>query len=332
MTFHPIVLHADTLAAEDDERAPQTQFVAERQVAFLEALAVTGSVRGAARRARVSHQTCYRARRNSAAFGRAWDAALVVARGAAEAQLADYAMRGVEEEVWYHGEHVGTRRRFSDRLLLAHLARLDRMRTDARIERLAEDFDAMLTRLRRGEGIEVEPAPAAPAGEGGFSSNGPCNMRSMSAEADKQGRPPVGEGEEAEAARAPAEPPCDCPGATHGFATGERHWQRGPSGWEPVANIGGDGPCCEAPSWPECRACPHYPRVTRLIEEMAEARPADAPTPVDLGGDPWAIEACQMEAFAAGDEDWWRYGEGWVLYGQDARGHWVAEAGEATSG
>ena len=45
MSFHPIVLHADLLAAEDDERAPQTQFVAERQVAFLEALAVTGSVR-----------------------------------------------------------------------------------------------------------------------------------------------------------------------------------------------------------------------------------------------------------------------------------------------
>lgn len=58
-----IVLHADLLAAEDDARAPQTQFVAERQVAFLEALAVTGSVRGAARRVGVSHQTCYRARR-----------------------------------------------------------------------------------------------------------------------------------------------------------------------------------------------------------------------------------------------------------------------------
>ncbi|MBO6769237.1 MAG: hypothetical protein JJ901_13180 [Erythrobacter sp.] len=60
-----IVRHADLLAAEDDERAPQTQFVAERQVAFLEALAVTVSVRGAARRARVSHQTCYRARRHT---------------------------------------------------------------------------------------------------------------------------------------------------------------------------------------------------------------------------------------------------------------------------
>ena len=270
MTFHPIVLHADILAAEDDERAPQTQFVAERQVAFLEALAVTGSVRGAARRARVSHQTCYRARRNSAAFGRAWDAALVVARGAAEAQLADYAMRGVEEEVWYHGEHVGTRRRFSDRLLLAHLARLDRMRTDARIEALAEDFDAMLTRLRRGEGIEVEPAPAAPAGEGGFSSHGPCNMRSMSADA------------------------------------------------------GGQEACHDEPE--------RSARDADLLEEMAEARPADAPTLLDLGGARRAIEACQMEAFAAGDEDWWRYGEGWVLYGQDARGRWVPEADSVEDG
>lgn len=58
-----IVLYADLLAAEEDERAPQTQFVAVRQVAFLEALGVVGSVHGAARWARVSHQTCYRARR-----------------------------------------------------------------------------------------------------------------------------------------------------------------------------------------------------------------------------------------------------------------------------
>ena len=181
MSLHPIVLHADILAAEDDERAPQTQFVAERQVAFLEALAVTGNVRTAARRARVSHQTCYRARRGSAAFGRAWDAALVVARGAAEAKLADYAMNGIEEEVWYHGEHRGERRRFSDRLLLAHLARLDRMRGDERIEALAEDFDGMILRLRRGEPIEPEPADPDPAREGrGTSSPGPCNRRSMS--------------------------------------------------------------------------------------------------------------------------------------------------------
>ena len=98
LSNHPVVLHTDLFA--EHEHAPQTQFVAERQVAFLEALAVTGSVRAAARRVKVSHQTCYRARRGSAAFGRAWDAALVVARAAAEAKLADCAMNGVEEEVW----------------------------------------------------------------------------------------------------------------------------------------------------------------------------------------------------------------------------------------
>ena len=43
---HPIILHADLHA--EDERAPQTQFVVERQVAFLEALGATGSVRAAA--------------------------------------------------------------------------------------------------------------------------------------------------------------------------------------------------------------------------------------------------------------------------------------------
>ncbi len=61
MANHPLVLHADSLV--ETPPAPQTQFVAERQVAFLEALGVTGNVRTSARRARVSHQTCYRARR-----------------------------------------------------------------------------------------------------------------------------------------------------------------------------------------------------------------------------------------------------------------------------
>ncbi len=73
---HPTILHADLHA--DDTRAPQTQFVAERQVAFLEALATTGSVRAAA--ARVSAQTAYSQRRASPALRKAWDAALLAAR------------------------------------------------------------------------------------------------------------------------------------------------------------------------------------------------------------------------------------------------------------
>ena len=80
-----------------------------------------------------------------------------------------------------------------------------------------------------------------------------------------------------------------------------------------------------APSWPECRECPHYPRVSRLIEEMDEARPADAPPVEELTGHAWEVEACQMAAFEAGDEDWWRYGTDWALHTRNAAGEWVAE-------
>ena len=304
---HPIILHTDLHA--EDERAPQTQFVVERQVAFLEALATTGSVRAAARRARVSHQTCYRARRASAGFGRAWDAALVVARGAAEAKLADYAMNGVEEEVWYHGEHRGERRRFSDRLLLAHLARLDRMRGDERIEALAEDFDGMILRLRRGEPIEpevVDPDPAEPAQEGrGTSSPGPCNRRSMSrAQSRVKSRAKPQDDEGAGAASDPGEPPCDCAGARHGTDRGQKHYRRGAQGPEPVINVAGEGPCCDAPDWPRCRDCPHYPPVGRILREMEEDRPAGAPAPHEQG-DAAAVEGVQIEAFCAGLAQWW---------------------------
>ena len=295
---HHLVLHVDSLV--ETPPAPQTQFVVERQVAFLEALATTGSVRAAARRARVSHQTCYRARRASAGFGRAWDAALVVARGAAEAKLADYAMNGVEEEVWYHGDLVGSRKRVSDRLLLAHLGRLDRMRGDERIERLAENFDAMVLRLRRGEPIEGEdphrdPAHADPieagspdagaAGqvqgerEGGENSSpGPCNTRSMSQGGEPQYAPPQA------GMSHPSEPPCDCVGARHGTDRGQPHYRRGADGLEPVVNVGAGGPCCDTPRWPDCRACPHYPPVDRMLDEMAEAE-AEAGIDAEEGAD-----------------------------------------------
>ena len=40
--------------------------------------------------------------------------------------LADRALNGVQEAVFYHGEEVATRTRYDSRLLLAHLARLDK--------------------------------------------------------------------------------------------------------------------------------------------------------------------------------------------------------------
>ncbi len=321
----------------DETRAPQTQFTLDLRIAFLEALAVSGSVRSAARRVKVSHQSVYRARRSSAPFGRAWDAAMVIARGQAEALLADYAMSGVEEEVWYHGEIVGTRRRVSDRLLLAHLGRLDRMRTDARIEALAEDFDGLLHRMRAGEPIDVElgegakPTAAQPdpsarpepvEGHGSkhtpgtpeILSPGQCNTRSMSAAEDA-----APQREE----RHPDEPPCDCIAARNGTDGGRPHYRMGKDGFEPVLSAKGEGPCCGEPRWPSCRACPHYPPVARLLNEMEDQRPLDAPEPDELGGDPAQIEECQIAAFEAGDEDWWRYGADFVAYAKNEFGDWA---------
>ncbi|PNQ76790.1 hypothetical protein BA950_06075 [Erythrobacter sp. SAORIC-644] len=321
----------------DETRAPQTQFTLDLRIAFLEALAVSGSVRSAARRVKVSHQSVYRARRSSAPFGRAWDAAMVIARGQAEALLADYAMSGVEEEVWYHGEIVGTRRRVSDRLLLAHLGRLDRMRTDARIEALAEDFDGLLHRMRAGEPIDVDVGEGAkPAAAGHHTSarpqpvegHGPnhtrgtpeilspgqCNTRSMSPLEDAA--PPREE-------RHPDEPPCDCIAARNGTDGGRPHYRMGKNGFEPVLSAKGEGPCCGEPRWPSCRACPHYPPVARLLNEMEDQRPLDAPEPDELGGDPAQIEECQIAAFEAGDEDWWRYGVDFVAYAKNEFGDWA---------
>ena len=325
----------------DETRAPQTQFTLDLRIAFLEALAVSGSVRSAARRVKVSHQSVYRARRSSAPFGRAWDAAMVIARGQAEALLADYAMSGVEEEVWYHGEIVGTRRRVSDRLLLAHLGRLDRMRTDARIEALAEDFDGLLHRMRAGEPIDVElgegakpaaagPRPSPPTsarlepveghspnltpGTPQILSPGQCNTRSMSAA--EEAAPQREE-------RHPDEPPCDCIAARNGTDGGRPHYRMGKDGFEPVLSAKGEGPCCGEPRWPSCRACPHYPPVARLLNEMEDQRPLDAPEADELGGDPAQIEECQIAAFEAGDEDWWRYGVDFVAYAKNEFGDWA---------
>ena len=168
----------------DDTRAPQTGFTRERQAEFLRALADGGSARRAAKRVGVSHQSAYRARRACREFARAWDVALLSARSRAEEVLADRALDGVEEAVFYHGEEVATRRRYDSRLLLAHLARLDRLAERADLAALADGFEAVLDAFARGE--PLAPAPAAPAPEksgvekGDFSSPGQCNMRSMS--------------------------------------------------------------------------------------------------------------------------------------------------------
>ena len=52
---------------------------------------------------------------------------------------------------------VCTRRRFSDRLLLAHLARLDKLCGEAEVAEFADDFDATLARYAAGEDRPARP-------------------------------------------------------------------------------------------------------------------------------------------------------------------------------
>jgi hypothetical protein len=165
--------------------SPPPLFGPAQQVVFCDALALHGNARAASAAAGISPQTAYRTRHRCAQFRAMWDAALVLARSAVEQVLADRALNGVEEAVFYHGEEVATRRRYDSRLLLAHLARLDKLAEAAEVRALADRFGEGLAALEAGERV-VEEA----SGEGAGDEVGPC----------PQARPrshslPAGEGE-----------------------------------------------------------------------------------------------------------------------------------------
>ena len=144
------------------EYAHKPIFSPRAQGDFLENLSANGNVRLACRAARVSPQTAYRARRRHAAFALAWDAALLSARSHAEEVLADRALNGVEEAVFYHGEEVATRVRYDSRLLLAHLARLDRLAERAEVNDALTQLDDQIEALQRGETLAEEPSESTP--------------------------------------------------------------------------------------------------------------------------------------------------------------------------
>jgi DNA-binding phage protein len=120
------------------------------QAQFVHILAQWGNVRAAAQQVGVSRQHLYRMRRASQQFREMWDAALLLARPQVEEVLADRALNGVQEVVYYHGEEVATRTRYDSRLLLAHLARLDRLAVTYGVAKAAEEFNTRLEWLARG--------------------------------------------------------------------------------------------------------------------------------------------------------------------------------------
>jgi hypothetical protein len=115
-----------------------------RTAQFLDHLANHGSVSAACARVRLSREAAYRRRRRDDAFARAWNAALPLARELSAEVLASRAIDGVEEDIWYRGELVGTRRKYDSRLLLAHMARLDKAAEEGGASEDARRFDELV--------------------------------------------------------------------------------------------------------------------------------------------------------------------------------------------
>src|SRR5687768_13503918 len=126
--------------------ARQDGWSPERKLRFLDRLAASGNVRAACAAVGMSRETAYALRRRDALFARGWAAALLLAREAGAERLAELATQGIEEEVWYRGELKGTRRRFDARLMLAHMARLNKLveEPDQTAARDAERFEEIL--------------------------------------------------------------------------------------------------------------------------------------------------------------------------------------------
>ena len=313
---------AATREGTHTDTSRHTVFTPRAKGEFLQSLQLFGNVRVACRVARISAQTAYRARRASPVLARLWDAALLAARAHAEATLADRAINGVEEAVFYHGEEVARRRRFDSRLLLAHLARLDRLEERPEVTGALDLLDDAIAALARGGEAEDALPPARVA----------QLLRPVS---PQKGVPPVPSGRVgAGAAPTPVQqvtaddvaPPCTCPAARAGVDNGRPHYRMTGAGPKPVVNAGGPGsPCCERPDFAECRDCPHFPAVSRMYGEMDEARPDGAPTMEELAalageGGYAEVEACQLQAYEDGFTDWWRVGADFALYYREEDG------------
>lgn len=141
----------------------------ERQRAFIETLAQTGSVAAAARRVGLSTTAAYSFRRRNEGkpFDCAWTVALAHALQALEQCAMDRAINGTENPVFYRGEVVGHRVTTHERLMMFILERHGgRVHTGLRLQYgegaalgecvAASDYDDELTRA-------LERLPADPA-------------------------------------------------------------------------------------------------------------------------------------------------------------------------
>jgi hypothetical protein len=101
-------------------RARHDGWTAEKQIAFIEALAETACVEEACRRVGMSDSAAYQLRRRpcGAQFRRAWDAALDYGLHRLEQAAMSRALNGVRRPIFHKGEQVGEWRAYDERLTM----------------------------------------------------------------------------------------------------------------------------------------------------------------------------------------------------------------------
>lgn len=91
------------------------------KAAFLTALATSGVVLTACKKARIGRTTAYKVRDEDEEFAAAWDAALDDAADEMEEEAHRRAVKGVLKPVYQGGKKVGSIREYSDTLLIFRL-------------------------------------------------------------------------------------------------------------------------------------------------------------------------------------------------------------------
>jgi len=107
-----------------------------RQTAYLAAYSILGSVMYAAKSAGISPSTVNSWQRNNEVFQEYYDLAEQAHAEYLEVEAQRRAVMGVEEDVWYQGEKVGTKIAYSDNLLkfLLQGARPQKYRRQSKVE------------------------------------------------------------------------------------------------------------------------------------------------------------------------------------------------------
>jgi len=145
-------------------RAPRhNEWTRAKMVLFLRELAATQNVAVAAKHAGMSRTSAYalRNRLKGTPFDLGWEVALEMGFHQLAHAVMDRALNGVEEQLFYHGELVGTKRKFDNRLSQWVLdnpwklgrAQVAREYSSAAFDRLLERIEAASFNWETGEAM-----------------------------------------------------------------------------------------------------------------------------------------------------------------------------------